>query len=53
MQLLCNSDDDSVNSIFSDSDTCENEIEDLAVVYAIVNNGSDDKEIVTVNQNFI
>ena len=48
LQLLCNSDDDCVSSIFSD-----NEIGDLVVVDTIVNNDSDEEEKVTFNQNFI
>jgi hypothetical protein len=53
LELLYNSDDDSVSSIFSDSENSDNEIENLAVADAIVNNFSDDEEILTVNKNFV
>ena len=53
LELLYNSDDDSVSSIFSDSENSDNEIDNLAVADAIVNNDSDDEEILTVNKNFV
>ena len=52
LELLYNSNDDSVSSIFSDSKNSDNEIDDLALADAIVNNDSDD-EILTVNKNIV
>ena len=52
LELLYKSDDDSASSIFSDSENSDNEIDDLAVADAILNNDSDDEEILTVNKNF-
>ena len=44
LQLLCNSNDDSVSSIYSGSESRGSEVDNLA----IVNYDRDDEEIVTV-----